>query len=502
MIVRKAIVASTKVFIFVVAVVSCWFVLCASASAALNLPAPSVRKAKQPLVLAHYMPWFQIPPVKGQFNHWNLRNEGSDLAGKPFDLTEVLPDGRANIGSHFYPLTGPYDTRDSDVLDYQLALMKASGIDGVIFDWYGIEDCGGFFDYVSIHNGTVEMIKALRRAGMKFAVCYEDQTVLHMLEYGKIGEAEAIGVAKKAFSWLAENLFSDPLYVKTADGRPVVLCFGPQFFSKKGDWDAIFEGISPRPFFVDLMHDPNIEGIRTHDGAEASFNWPDMPASGELTQAKLEEQLVWFYGLHKDSSYLAASAFPSFDDSVLKEAGMANDSRTLAYADGKTFRLTLDAAEKSLPDIIQIATWNDYGEGTIIEPTIERGYEVLEQIQKFRRKSEANFAFTEMDLRAPIEFYKLLATGKATIEQKNLISMAYGAIFRGDAASSRNYAKQAGVEYDMSTRPYLNKEEGETQGKLDNGSGSGGCIAGAAGLFGFLFFPGLIGRVWISKKAQ
>jgi hypothetical protein len=496
---RRAISTSAKVFIFVAAAVSCWFAFTASAGAALNLPAPSLRKAKQPLVLAHYMPWFQIPPVKGQFNHWNLRNEGSDPAGKPFDLAEILPGGRANIGSHFYPLTGPYDTRDQDVLDYQLALMKASGIDGVIFDWYGTEDCGGFFDYASIHNGTVGLIKALRKAGMKFAVCYEDQTVLHMIEYGKIGEAEAAGVAKRAFSWLAENLFGDSLYVKTADGRPVVLCFGPQYFSQEDDWDAIFSGIGPRPFFVDLMHDPNIEGPRTHDGADASFNWPDMPESGELTRAKLEEQLAWFYGLHKDSAYLVASAFPSFDDSVLKEAGMASNSRTLAYADGETFKLTLDAAEQSLPDIIQVATWNDYGEGTIIEPTIERGYEVLEQIQRFRRKHESGFAFTELDLRAPIEFYKLLAAGKATDEQKNLISLAYRAIFRGDAASFRNYSEQAGIGYDMSTRPYLNNAEGGTAS--GTGSGGGGCNAGVSWLPGFLVFSGLLGWVWASRKA-
>jgi hypothetical protein len=368
--------------------------------------------------------------------------------------------------------------------------MKASGIDGVIFDWYGVEDCGGFFDYVSIHRGAVELTKALRKAGMKFAVCYEDQTVLHMIEEGKITESEAIGTARAAFSWLAENLFNDSLYVKTSDGRPVVLCFGPQYFGQKSEWDAIFSGISPRPFFVDLMNDPSIEGIRTHDGADASFNWPDMPPSGELSRAALEDQLNWFYGLHRDSAYIVASAFPSFDDSVLKKAGMAKNFRTLAYANGETFRLTLGVAEQSLPDIIQVATWNDYGEGTIIEPTIERGYEVLEQLQQFRDKWKNGFAFTALDLRAPIEFYKLLASGQATEEQKKLISLAYGAIFDGDAANFRKYAQQAGIEYDMTSRPYLPEK---TENNNQDSGGGGGCNAGAAGFAGLM---GLLGIFW------
>ena len=32
---------------------------------------------------------------------------------------------------------------------------------------------------------------------------------------------------------------------------------------------------------------------------------------------------------------------------------------------------------------LQISTWNDYGEGTTIEPTLEYGYKYLVELQKF-----------------------------------------------------------------------------------------------------------------------
>ena len=33
--------------------------------------------------------------------------------------------------------------------------------------------------------------------------------------------------------------------------------------------------------------------------------------------------------------------------------------------------------------MVQLITWNDYGEGTMIEPTMEFGYTMLEHVQNF-----------------------------------------------------------------------------------------------------------------------
>jgi hypothetical protein len=46
--------------------------------------------------------------------------------------------------------------------------------------------------------------------------------------------------------------------------------------------------------------------------------------------------------------------------------------------------------------MIQIATWNDYGEGTVIEPSWKNGYKHLEELQR-RFGSE----YSPVDLRLP-----------------------------------------------------------------------------------------------------
>ena len=54
-------------------------------------------------------------------------------------------------------------------------------------------------------------------------------------------------------------------------------------------------------------------------------------------------------------------------------------------SNGETLTETLDQDQTYSKNIaaIQIATWNDYGEGTMIEPTVQNGFSSLQQIQKF-----------------------------------------------------------------------------------------------------------------------
>jgi hypothetical protein len=157
-------------------------------------------------------------------------------------------------------------------------------------------------------------------------------------------------------------------------------------------------GTSTRPSRTDEqalgMHEPG-EGFRGHDGADGSFNWFDMPGNGELTRAALIGQMDWFYNLNQNAPFLMAEAAPSFSNKVLVDAGRESGYRFLNYANGGIFKLTLDYAEKAQPAIIQIITWNDYEEGTIIEPTIERGYAELEVLQDFRKKYDGGFAFPD-----------------------------------------------------------------------------------------------------------
>ena len=59
-----------------------------------------------------------------------------------------------------------------------------------------------------------------------------------------------------------------------------------------------------------------------------------------------------------------------------------NQSR-LFNRDGALLRETLNNAKNTNSDFIQLITWNDWGEGTAIEPSQEYEYQQLEIIQEF-----------------------------------------------------------------------------------------------------------------------
>ena len=65
----------------------------------------------------------------------------------------------------------------------------------------------------------LERIKEL--AGLKFAICYEDQSIKHMVEGGKLKKSHEIIHAKKEYKWLDQNWFNDPAYLKLK-GKPVL----------------------------------------------------------------------------------------------------------------------------------------------------------------------------------------------------------------------------------------------------------------------------------------
>src|SRR5262249_19228515 len=102
-----------------------------------------------------------------------------------------------------------------------------------------------------------------------------------------------------------------------------------------------------------------------------------------------------------------SSAFPRFHD-IYSQAGVGNSYGYLDDAGGATFTNTLTRALTNNSAIVQIVTWNDFGEGTIVEPTVEFGLRELGTIQNLRRKYlEPGFPYQTNDLTLALRFYNL-----------------------------------------------------------------------------------------------
>ena len=383
------------------------------------LPTPSPVDRPRPLLMAHYMPWYQTPELSGAWGwHWTMN---------AFDPSQLDVAGRPLIASYQHPLTGPYDSSDEDLLEYQVLLMKVSGIDGVIVDWYGTEP---FRDYALLNESTGKLFAFTRRAGLRFTVCYEDQTVMHMVNDGYLAAEDTLPHGQGVMRYLHETWFRDESYLRYA-GRPVLFTFGPQYYKAASDWDALFAGLDPRPALVTLDGHTESAGV-------GSYPWPPMHAStnGVLSPEGLKSYLTLFYARAKAWDYQVAGAFPGFRD-IYKDAGVSSEARYLDPQDGETFRFTLEKALAQQPDVVQLITWNDYGETTSIEPTEETGYRYLEMVQEARRAMDEEFPFTAGDLQLPFHLFQLRKVQADDAATQAKLDEAAAALLAWDAAAAR-----------------------------------------------------------------
>ena len=116
---------------------------------------------------------------------------------------------RREIASQHYPLIGPYDSSDPDVIEYHLLTMKLAGIDGVIVDWYGLQQ---FRDYPILHRSTRRLVEQVERLKMKFVICYEDQTIPASVQANRIAD---VGRVDHAYMH-RENAIFHNYYFKNA----------------------------------------------------------------------------------------------------------------------------------------------------------------------------------------------------------------------------------------------------------------------------------------------
>ena len=365
-------------------------------------------------VLVHYMPWYASKPVSGHWGwHWTMNH---------FNPDTIKSNGQREVASHHYPLIDLYDSNDPHTLECHVLLMKLAGIDGVVIDWYGTEK---FRDYAEIHRNTQHLITYLKRAGLKFAICYEDQTAKHMIEEKFLPKNGGVGQGQKVLKWLDNNWFIDDAYIKIG-GRPILLVFGPQYFNKQ-QWGHIVSGLPRRPLLYGLPD------LTQETGMDGAFGWPPVSGGREVVPDVWQNYLRALHSRPAARESVLSVAFPGFRD-IYKDAAVHDSFGYIDHRQGKTLSETLDLAHKSKSQLIQIATWNDYGEGTVIEPTRTFGYRYLEIVQKHVQNRSS---FSPKDLRLPVMLYQLKKTQSQNSARVKDLEKATDLLFAGKCVESR-----------------------------------------------------------------
>lgn len=419
---------------------------------------PAARAASKP-VMVYYMPWFVAKPFSDSWGwHWTMNHYDPDI---------INAAGERQIASWYSPLIGPYDSADPVVLEYHVLLMKLAGIDGVIVDWYGRDN---YLDYGINNERTAALFNFTRKAGLKFSLCYEDQTIQREIDGNFISSANAIAHAQQTLLYVQTNYFNDATHLRW-NHQPVFLNFGPQYFKDSSQWQSIFS----------VLNSSNQPAFFTEDNRLAAgvgaFNWPPMwlseSSGGILSLGALDNYLNTFQQSGNNWPAFISSAFPRFKD-IYQQAGVSASHGTLADNDGETLRTTLRRAMTNHSAMVQIVTWNDYGEGTVVEPTTQYGYRDLGIIQDLRRQYlDPDFACHTNDLQLAERLYALRRKYNGNPVLRAELDRVFTNLVNGDLALAA--LKLTGVESNVPVIYNLSADAGLLQFSIGGYISNGGA---------------------------
>jgi hypothetical protein len=296
------------------------------------------------------------------------------------------------------PLLGWYPEGDVGVMDQQLAWMNSYGVDFVVFDWYWNAAKKPYLDHA-----INAYLQAPKRKLVQFALLWANDA------QAKVPSDEDQFLSMIQF-WIA-HYFGNAQYMKI-DNKPVVFVFSPELLRN----DAAGFGASVGQLFAranQLAQRAGYAGVYFVASTEAVENWvkwfdPDngfaalsaynyhRGFSGVYNPLKL---MSWSYR-ELDDDYreswdwiLKASKLPYFvpvttgwDKSPW--GGSLDRRHDQSGATPAQFRGHLQAARARLdryPEKTRktalICCWNEYGEGSVLEPTQHFQFQFLEAVR-------------------------------------------------------------------------------------------------------------------------
>jgi hypothetical protein len=321
-----------------------------------GIPAPALPR----LVLAVHYPWYGTPDgPAGRWRHWNharLAMPEARILGFHDPRRDVGP-GRRDVGATHYPEGGPYDSRDPARIRAQFALARRAGLDGFLVSWWGRESEEAL--------GLAALFRHAGEAGLVLAPYYET---------GELWRRGASGVAADLAS-LLDRHEREASWLRVA-GAPVVFLYASHRLRPRA-WDAVRARLAAEGRRLFLVADaPGPEWLSMRSDWLRRFDALHVytPVVFLARGRDVGETYRELGGLARrvGRPFIPAVA-PGFDDRGVRTPGTVVDR-----AGGRTYDDTWQAALATDPPWVLVSSWNEWHEGSEIEPSVEFGSRYLD----------------------------------------------------------------------------------------------------------------------------
>jgi glycoprotein endo-alpha-1,2-mannosidase len=299
-------------------------------------------------VLAFYYGWYGTPDVSGHWSHWR----------------DVDTQHHRAASSTQFPAKGAYDSRDPKVIAQQIQEAKDAGVTGFITDWWERDDI--------VDRGLPALLSAAHQGDISVTAMFDR------------APEKALDKAKTIASDMAYILMrygNDPAWLKV-NGKPVLFIYAAAIEQiKTDDWARVVKQVRDDvPGGEVLIPDTvNKQIISLFDGSciyTMAMHTHDMQPDAIRHWAQ-----EWFPNLVKlpgPGKVTSVTVMPGFDN--------RKGQRITQRWDGQTYRALWLEAVKADPDYVLISTWNEWHEGSEIEPSVQFGDRYLKQTAEYARQ--------------------------------------------------------------------------------------------------------------------
>lgn len=247
----------------------------------------------------------------------------------------------------------PYNSDDPAVIARQIDQARAAGIDGFIVSWLGPG------------NRTDEnLARVLEQAAPRHF-----RVSVYVEVDAQAGPAETAS----SLAYLLERYGQHPSFLRK-DGRPVLFFWRQQRFSPE-TWAAIRQQVDPAGATLWIAEGTTDAYFNAFDGLHLfSIAWAPDPARPLATWAQRTAAAAQRYG----PRLWIPTIMPGYDDLAVR-GGYARDREGGAY-----YRRTMEAALATNPQwAVVITSWNEWPEGSQIEPSASYGNAYLDLTADF-----------------------------------------------------------------------------------------------------------------------
>ncbi len=286
------------------------------------------------------------------------------------------------------PILGYYRDDLPAVQDWHIRQATQHGISFWVFDWY--YDAGT--DTVSEHNAALDrgFLHASLRERMDFALmwCNEEGGAPAYTEDGLLRLVATIG----------ERYLSQPNYLRVADGRKVLVISRPdrliqsfgadgcramleRMSAAAGEWGGLYFVCiqAPRPDRLRAMREAGFDAVTLYSYATEGL--PEGATEAPYSAIRPIVEPMWREGAASGELPVIPTVSPGWDSRPwYGERGIHRTGQSPEEFGA------LCAALKPCVDpglgLALIGTWNEFGEGSYLEPTRQRGCAMLDAMER------------------------------------------------------------------------------------------------------------------------